>query len=46
MGTGLGGVQILRQVNSLLDQVLSVCVASAQVVLQLRLRRFHLNDFG
>jgi hypothetical protein len=46
MGTGLGGVQILRQVNSLLDQVLSVCVARAQVVLQLRLRRFHLNDLG
>jgi hypothetical protein len=46
MGVGLGGVQLLRQISSLLSEVLSACVAGALIVLQPRLRRFHLVDFG
>ena len=46
VGIGLGGVQLLRQISSLLSEVLSACAAGALIVLQSRRRRFHLVDFG
>jgi hypothetical protein len=46
MRTVLGGIQFLRQISSLLGEILSARVAGVQIVLQLRLGRFHLIDFG
>src|SRR5580692_159023 len=46
MRVGLGGVQLLGQISSLLSEFLSACVAAALSILQSRLRRFHLVDFA
>jgi hypothetical protein len=46
MGIVLGGVQLPSQIRSLLDEVLSACVARSHITVQSLLCRFHLIDFG